>query len=437
MTGGVPGATDPTQVPEDVQRADAHQLLAVDQAIGELVRRLGGGPRQRTWDYPGNRLRVQHRPGAGISAMYRMPAGAGFNELGVSTEAIDVPGTAYTEVVPAPGAEPVVVSGWIHPHDPLLPALALAADRAHVKETWGEGQRLTRLSIIVYRPLRRAVLSAEFTTLGPLRIKRTIFLKVGRPKAIAALRRRHLLLAGSGVPVPAVLNTGLTTDTWGSQGAGALGAGILGLEAGLGVPLSEAIRAHGGADLDPQEFIEQLDALPAAVMGLEPKRAWSDSIRRYQQAATLALPHRAEELAGLTGRIQEHLDASDRGERVPAHGDYYDANILLHAGRISSLLDLDSLGPGYRVDDLACLLGHLAILPTLGAKNDAALQALERFAGVFETTVDPRALWARSAAVALTLIAGARSVGENQWLAVAEARLQVVDKLLRRADVFA
>lgn len=437
MTAEVSDPSDPIRVPGDIQCADAHQLLAVEKALPELVRRLGGGPQQRTWDYHANRLRVQHRPGAGISAMYRMPAGAGFNELGVSTERIEVPGTACTSVVPAAGAEPIAVSGWIHPHDPLLPALALAADRAHVKEAWGGGERLTSLRMIAYRPLRRAVLRAEFTTLGPLRIKRTIFLKVGRPKAIEALWRRHQLLADSGVTVPAVLGDRPTTNSGGDRAVGEPGAGILALEAGLGVSLSAAIRAHGGADLDPRDFIEQLDALPGAVMGLAPKRAWSDSIRRYLQAATLALPHRAEELAFLTGRIEEHFGASERGERVPAHGDYYDANILLHAGRISSLLDLDSLGPGYRVDDLACLLAHLAILPTLGAKNAAAPVVLERFGRAFQTTVDPRALWARAAAVALTLIAGARSLGGNQGLAMAEARFQVVKDLLRRADSFA
>ncbi|MDO5743521.1 MAG: phosphotransferase, partial [Micrococcaceae bacterium] len=357
-----------------------------------------------------------------------------FNELGVSTERIDVPGTACTSIVPAIGVEPIAVSGWIHPHDPLLPALALAADRAHVNQAWGGGERLTGLRMIAYRPLRRAVLRAEFTTLGPLRIKRTIFLKVGRPKAIEALRRRHQLLAGSRVAVPAVLKSRPSINTVDDPAAGGPAAGILGLDAGIGVSLSAAIRAHGGAVLDPQDFIDQLDALPSSVMGLPPRRAWSDSIGRYQQAATLALPHRAGELAGLTGRIEEHFGASERGERVPAHGDYYDANILLHAGRISSLLDLDSLGPGYRVDDLACLLAHLAILPTLGAKNAAASLVLERFGRAFQSTVDPRALWARSAAVALTLIAGARGLDENRWPAMAEARLQVVKDLLGRAD---
>lgn len=403
--------------------ADAAQLAALAAAIPELVRQLGGSVPRGTWDYDANRLRIQHRPGAGISAMYRMPAGTGFNELGATTENIAVPGVAATSIgagTPGPG---INVSGWIHPHDPLLPELALAADRAHVRETWGEGDRLTALKTIAYRPLRRAVLRATFTTPGPLHIQRTVFLKVGRPDAIAGLRLRHRLLAGSGIPVPAMLT--------------ARSVGVVALEAGRGESLAAAIRPHGGADLDPNDFIALLDALPAGAMQLEARRAWSDSIQRYRQAATLALPHRAGELEGLTDSIAAHLSASDRGEPVPVHGDFYDANILLDGGSISALLDLDSLGPGYRVDDLACLLGHLAILPSLGEKYRVAPAALERFAHVFERNVDPRALWARSAAVALTLIAGSRGLGNGTWEQVAEARLLAVHDLVRRADSFA
>ncbi len=431
-----PGTPDPADTGADAARisgsapraeagriADARELAALTAAIPELVRRLGGQVHTGNWDYDANRLRIQHRPGAGISAMYRMPAGTGFNELGVSTEAVTVLGAAATRVLVGNTAPGIAVSGWIHPRDPRLPALARAVDRAFVQQTWGEGELLTKLTTIAYRPLRRAVLRATFTTRGPLRIARTIYLKVGRYQAIEALHHSHRLLAGTPVPVPRVLAPRLP--------------GILALEEADGESLSAAIRAHAGADLDPHDFIALLDALPRTVMKLKPKRAWSDSTGRYQQAATLALPHRAGRIEELTGRIDAHLTASDRGESVPAHGDFYDANILLEGGKITALLDLDSLGPGHRVDDLACLLGHLAILPTLGEKNDGAEQALERFAAVFERCVDPRALWARSAGVALTLIAGSRGLGPERWLPAAEARLRVVAALVRRADSFA
>lgn len=439
---------DATGSPEDLkdlaaqraenERADHEHLEALPEAIGELVRRLGGQIPAGNWDYRDHRIRIQHRPGAGISAMYRMPAGTGFSELGLSTEFIEpgLAGVASTRVFATHRREGVTVSGWIHPHDPRLPGLHLASNRALVRETWGEGELLIGLRTIAYRPLRRAVLSATFATLGPLRIKRTIYLKVGKPKAIAALRVRHLLLAGTAVPVPGIVSRrALGGHPSGTPGEPEDAAGVLALESGSGVPLSAAIRPHAGADLDPAEFIALLDSLPGSVMGLEPKAAWSDSLRRYLQAATLTLPHRAESLGDLAIRIEEHLAVSERGPLVPAHGDFYDANILLQNSRISALLDLDSLGPGHRIDDLACLLGHLAVLPTLGEKNAGAVAALDRFAEVFQAHVDPRGLWARAAAVALTLIAGSRSLGQRGET-VAEARLQAVEALVCRADAF-
>ena len=446
---------DATGSPEDLkdlaaqraenERADHEHLEALPEAIGELVRRLGGQIPPGNWDYRDHRIRIQHRPGAGISAMYRMPAGTGFSELGLSTEFIEpgLPGVASTRIFATHRREGVTVSGWIHPHDPRLPGLHLASNRALVRESWGEGELLIGLRTIAYRPLRRAVLSATFATLGPLRIKRTIYLKVGKPKAIAALRVRHLLLADTTVPVPGLISRRAlgTPPSDGSTSSARMGepeddAGVLALESGNGVPLSAAIRPHAGADLEPAEFIALLDSLPPSVMALEPKAAWSDSLRRYLQAATLTLPHRADQLADLATRIEEHLAVSDRGPLVPAHGDFYDANILLQNSRISALLDLDSLGPGHRIDDLACLLGHLAVLPTLGEKNAGAVAALERFAEVFQAHVDPRGLWARAGAVALTLIAGSRSLGAQRGEEVAEARLQAVEALLCRADAF-
>ncbi|QXQ09211.1 phosphotransferase [Paeniglutamicibacter sp. Y32M11] len=431
-----------------VARAGQAQLRALSSAIPAIIAQLGGHPPTGTWDYDANRLRLGHRPGAGISAIYRMPAGTGFNELGLTTEIVPATLPAATRAlqsagintssassglagidVQIPGDEQdpsgsvVRVSGWIHPHDPKLPALALATDRTRVLEMWGQAELLTGLRMMAYRPLRRAVIEATFTTLGPLKIVRKIFLKVGHPTAIAALARRHRLLEASDIPSPALIEPSHR--------------GIIALEAGSGVSLSESIRQHAGTDLDPQDFISCLDALPETVMELPQRPAWSDSLRRYQGAATLTLPHREREIELLVSNIEVHLQRSVRGELVPTHGDFYDANILLRNGRITSLLDLDSLGPGYRVDDLGCLLGHLAILPSLGEKNRAATGTMERFGSVFETVVDPRSLWTRAAAVALTLIAGSRNLGADIWEDVAEERLKTVRKLLWRADACA
>ncbi len=302
----------------------------------------------------------------------------------------------------------------------MLPGLAAALDGPELTRLWGRGELLGGLRTVAYRPLRRAVIRASFVTRGPLRIERAVYLKVGREHASAALLKRHALMEGSTVPVPRVLEPVV--------------AGILALEEGVGEGLAAAIRRDAGNDLSPEDFTALLDGLPPELMDLPARRAWSDGILRYRQAAVLALPGQQERIDLLVRRIEHHLAHSDRGPLVPVHGDFYDGNILMRGGRISAILDLDSLGPGHRVDDLACFLGHLAVLPSISGKNLPAAAALERFGGVFERTVDPVALWARAGAVALTLVAGARVAGSDAWVPAAEARLRVAEELLDRAD---
>lgn len=443
--------------PESFDQRDAAELAALLPAIPHLVLALGGRLVAGPWNYQEHRIRIQHRPGAGISALYRMPAGTGFAELGVSTEKIDSPKVASVQIHPyrekdsRPGHHQVAdsssaehdpavtVSGWIHPDDPMLPALVTAMNGPKVSELWGHGEILKQLSTIAYRPLRRAVIRATFSSRGPLNIERTIFLKVGRAEASEALLARHRIMAQSSVPVPRVLiPAGRTTAL----------PGIVALEQAQGEGLSVVLRRADdslqtnlpGAQIygastavpSPEHFIALLDELPEAIMALPTRPAWSDGLHRYARAALLALPQHHDRIRALQKQLEVLLDSSDRGELVPTHGDFYVANILLKDGKISALLDLDSLGPGYRVDDLACFLGHLAILPTIGQKNQSAVSALESYGQAFERTVDPMALWVRSAAVALTLIAGARTAG-TQWVVAAEARLQVAEGLLARA----
>ena len=444
--------------PESFEHRDAAELAALVSAIPRLIIQLGGRLVPGPWNYQEHRIRLQHRPGAGISALYRMPAGTGFAELGVSTEKIASTDVASVQIYPhresdsQPGHNPlaetfhaahdpaVTVSGWIHPFDPMLPALATAMDGSKVSELWGHGDILKQLSTIAYRPLRRAVIRATFVSRGPLKIERTIFLKVGRTDASEALLARHRLMEQSSVPVPRVLLP---------EGRSTALPGIVALEQGQGESLSVVLRRAdqsllarpAGAHHDrsstavpaPEQFIALLDVLPEATMQLPTRPAWSDGLYRYVRAAILALPQHHDRIRLLQKRLEFLLDSSERGERLPTHGDFYVANILLKDGKVSALLDLDSLGPGYRVDDLACFLGHLAILPTIGQKNQSAVSALENYGEAFEHTVDPVALWARSAAVALTLIAGARTAG-TQWVVAAEARLRVAEELLARAD---
>ena len=82
------------------------------------------------------------------------------------------------------------------------------------------------------------------------------------------------------------------------------------------------------------------------------------------------------------------------------------------------------------MDDLACFLGHLAVLPAVDRRYVHAGRAVERFHRHFAQTVDPAALACRSAAVALSLVAGARDSGRHDWAEAARGRLDAAERML-------
>jgi hypothetical protein len=218
--------------------------------------------------------------------------------------------------------------------------------------------------------------------------------KVVRPRRVEALHTRHELLRSAGLPVPASL--GWTPD------------GVVTLAALEGPSLAQALAADGAGTLDPHAFLELLDALPPDVLDLPRRAPWAEHAQLYASGAALALPGEATALRELGAQIADLVAQTDPGPVIPTHGDLYEANLLVTGGTITGLLDIDSVGPGYRVDDLACLLGHALVLPCLApAIYPLAPAAARRWLAAFDAVVDPAALRARVAAVVLSLVAGA------------------------------
>lgn len=368
---------------------------------------------------------LQHRPGAGVTGIYRVatarPVVPRHWPSGVYTETSDHVDELYvgmtTESVPA-DADGIVHSHspygrlaiWQHPLDPCLPGLRLATDPASVVEHWGAGRRLVALETISYRPLRRAVIAADFDDGTRLYLK---VLRAGRARDLDA---RHRMLLEAGIPAPRPVREPV--------------GDVVALQEGAGESLAEQLLADGGAAVDPSRFVQLLDAMPAAVMTLPARDAWTDRLPAYASAAVSALPHCADRIRRLERAIMEGLPLTQRGPVVPTHGDFYEANVLMQEETISCLLDVDSLGPGHRVDDLACFLGHVAVLPAVDSRYVHAPAALDRFARVFAQAVDPQALRLRAASVALSLVAGARDSRRDGWEAQAEHRLTCAEALL-------
>lgn len=360
-----------------------------------------------------NVAELHHRPGAGVSGVFEARDGNSTLYLGATAEKLaQVPeGTVRLQS----GHGTVVI--WLHPADPLLPGLPLATTPALVEENWGGGAVLDELRTVAYRPLRRAVMLAKFAD------GRQLFLKVLRKDA-QLLHDKHLALLQAGIPAPVP--------------AGEPVNGVLAFQRATGVPLAEDLMHAPDLPLEPQRIIELLDALPPTLMEVPARPAWSDRLAWYGHAARTAVPGKADDIGGMIERLARILERAERGDLVPSHGDFYEANIFVRDGVITGLLDIDSAGPGYLVDDLACFLGHLAVLPDLDPRYERVGGYFERYAEAFANELGGRGvsadgLFARAACVVLSLVAGARDESNPDWHDVALARLALVERLLERA----
>lgn len=120
-----------------------------------------------------------------------------------------------------------------------------------------------------------------------------------------------------------------------------------------------------------------------------------------------ALPDHAEQIDRLASLITELASRFPTGDLVPTHGDAYEANIFWHDPEVT-FIDVNRAGPGCRVDDLACILAHLAVLPQLSpAHYPRGNEVLESWHRELARRVGPGALGVRVAGVLLSLVGGA------------------------------
>ncbi|MFC4902244.1 phosphotransferase [Kocuria oceani] len=365
--------------------------------------------------------RVHHRPGAGASAIFDVVALDGRRRV---AEVVCVSTTAPPrEAVEHAGGplllahEGLALTAWRHPHDPWLPGLPWASSPEAVGRTVFGSAVPAELTTISYRPTRRAVQRATHDS-------GVRYLKVLRRGPAAALHGRLRMLLDAGLPVPAP--------------AGEPVQEVVVLHELPGAPLASAVRDDGAAALRPEHVLALLDALPAAAAELPRRAGWTDRVLDYGHAAAVALPEERERAERLATAIEDARGTTDPGPAVPVHGDLYEANLLVgpdgrgRFGPLTGLLDVDSVGPGHRVDDLACLVAHVAVLPTVSDRYGHAPATAERLLAGFGDAVDPAALRVRCAGVALSLVAGARRSGGPPDRA--RRRLEIAERFLAQAE---
>jgi hypothetical protein len=233
----------------------------------------------------------------------------------------------------------LTVGVWRWPFDPVLPGLA-AAVTGHLAAQFLSEHLTAPLQpeVVVYRPTERAVVRVTDANC------RRVYVKVVPPVTVAGLVARHGALERVGLPVPHVR----VADA---------AAGLVALSEVTGPTLRELVKA--GRDVWPAapEFLDlrrRLSSVELDAPARPPRRA--DAVAHAAMLATV-LP-----VAGPT--LDRLIDpwrggATSTGAAVTIHGDLHEAQVIIGGGRITGLLDVDEVGPGDPLDDLATVLGHL------------------------------------------------------------------------------
>ncbi|MCG7426067.1 phosphotransferase [Helcobacillus sp. ACRRO] len=313
---------------------------------------------------------------------------------------------------------------WRYPHDPWLPALQHVCypDVLHrtlidlgIPTGYAPGTPIP-VEVVSYRPGRRAVLKAALAD-------RTVYLKVMQPHTSGEVVAQHNELLRAGVPVPQVL---------------AHRSGLVVLAELPGTVLAQALVEDGPEACSAEDLIALLDRFPSHMFAGTHRPAWTESAGFYAGVVASSMPQLQDRLDVLVHRITTGLArVESRIGQQPTdvvHGDFYEAQVFVDRGRVVGVLDIDTIGPGRRADDLACMFAHISVLADYANLKRIPLDVHERVAGVirqwypvFARRVDPQELALRAAGVVLSLATGPHRQQERDWEVATEAMVRVAE----------
>jgi hypothetical protein len=403
-----------------LQRDDGSDLLTSAEAQEVLTAAVGhGGGRLVSWQLDHVDANPRRSTTATFHVVVDWPHGRKEELIGVSARVDGRTRSDERAVIFGDGTREVAV--WLYPDDPDLPGLHRAAfpDRfaAALSDLGTLGRPVrpdqVRLELIGYRPRRRAVVKAVVD--GPYGPE-VFFVKALRERSFAGVLGRHQLLLDAGLPAPRI--------------AAATADFLLVLRELPGRPLATAL-FDDAPPIRADDLVAVLDAMPAQVTTLDRHRPWADAVEQYARMVSAALPEAKPTLDRMVDRIRNGLAGIPEGNE-PTHGDFYEAQLFVNQGRVSGILDIDTIGPGRRADDLACLVAHLATVQRMNADQAARVQRLiTEWLPVFDRRVDPIELRLRAAAVAISLATGPYRGQEPDWQGETWQILRSADQLIR------
>ncbi|MDR1265488.1 MAG: phosphotransferase [Propionibacteriaceae bacterium] len=380
--------------------ADGTSLLTTAAAAQLLTAVVGPSASIKSWCLD----HVDADPGRAVTATYRVDVASdgrvSRQTIGCTVRTAGLTAADRRAEVVQSGSQQVAC--WVYPDDPDLPGLRRASDPVALAALLRQvdvAPRLRaanlRLDLIGYRPRRRAVFRARLADRD-----QTVYLKVLRPSHFEAVVRRHRLLEAAGTPSPRVL---ATTDDH-----------LLVIAETPGTPLARAV-FEPTPPVAGQQLIALLDAMPPTVAQLGRRPPWASAVAHYAGIVQTALPELRPVLDRLGGQIERGLAGRPPGNE-PTHGDFYEAQVFVRAGAVSGLIDIDTIGPGRRVDDLACLVAHLHCIQRMNQSQSRHIRRLlAAWMPAFDRRVDPVELRLRAAAVVISLATGPYRGQEPDW----------------------
>lgn len=355
---------------------------------------------------------VDHKPDRFTVVQYRVhlawPDGRETSETFVA---------ATGQRIPAEGAAlfddgQTRVAVWRWQHDPFLAGLSAALNPTRVAsllDEVGVDGGSVQLRTRAYRPARRAVVEATGR-------RGRLFLKVVRPDQAAGLHELHRLLSGR-VPIPESLG-------WSD-------AGVVVLSARPGQTLRQALRSSAEPMPPPQSITDLLDRLPEALTKGPRRRDLVSSASYHAEVIRSTVPAARPLLDPLLEALGSN---STDQEVVPVHGDLYEAQILVDRGRVTGLLDVDTAGPGFRIDDLANFCAHLSVLAQMSDRPRQMKRYGAELLAHSERHHSSKELRARIAAAVIGLATGPFRVLEANWEHNTVRRLELARDWLDGVD---
>lgn len=180
---------------------------------------------------------------------------------------------------------------------------------------------------------------------------------------------------------------------------------------------------------EPAELLALLDTLPHE-LATRRRTTWGELAPHYAGVLAGTVP----EVAGRARAVAARVDVPPEGPEVVVHGDFYESQVMVDGGRVTGLLDIDTVGLGDRLDDLGCLLGHLSVLTQLWPARAAVVGDLgRRLHRLCVSEHDADALGLRAAAVVLSLATGPHRVQEPGWAESTVRRVELAERWLAGA----